>query len=209
MNPHDVAQLRIGVVIPTIGRDHKLDRLMESLANQEHQPHGVVVVTQGDTAAIERVLDGWRSRLCITHLECPRGASRARNVGVSALVDCEGLVFVDDDVWLESAVLGRVAVYLSQGPVAVSGALSHGDGTPYRDRYSSLAQKLDANSVWRNTYETTTCFSRSFWDLAGPLDEQLGLGAETRWQSGEGTDFLLPRPSARWPCLLRSGYPVS
>ncbi len=36
------------------------------------------------------------------------------------------------------------------------------------------------------------CFiTKAAWDRIGVLDESLGVGADTAWQSGEGTDYLL------------------
>lgn len=183
---------RVGVVVPTVGENHHLDRLFGSLVNQEHPPHKVVVVTQGDAADWGEVLGRWAEMLPIDHLTCGRGVSRARNIGTGwVLRECDIAVFLDDDVWLEPHSLRRAAECLRTGPAAVSGSLLDADGTPHRDCYPGRARELDDRSVWRVTYETTTAFTRCFWELAGPLDEQLGLGAATRWLSGEGTDFLL------------------
>lgn len=182
----------VGVVIPTIGETHRLGRLFESLTQQDEPPLKVVVVVQDNMGAVARAIAPWTDSLDVTQLTCPRGAARARNVGVAALpADCTAVTFLDDDVWLDHRALGRMAGWLRYPRVAVSGALAHADGTPYRKGYSTHPELLDAASVWRNTYETTTAFNRDFWELAGPLDERLGLGSGTRWQSGEGTDFLL------------------
>jgi hypothetical protein len=60
-----------------------------------------------------------------------------------------------------------------------------------RLRFPDGERTLDRNSIWRAAIEPATFVHREALNLVGPFREDLGVGAWSPWQSGEGTDVLL------------------
>lgn len=181
---------RFGVVVSTVGRPVGVDKLLRSLSIQDLEPSEVVVVDQSREDEVVAVVDAWRDRLPVRRVTSGPGLSVGRNVGFRMLGEVDYVTFPDDDCWYEPDVLARAAVALSENPGnGVTGTLESGLG--HRLRFGSQKVVLDRVSVWTNAIEATMFLRKADLDALGGFDEQLGIGAQSPWQSGEGTDLLL------------------
>lgn len=113
----------VSVIIPTRNRPQRLKALLRSLESQVIDPDiqwEAIIVDDGSTiesrAASERYLDGWTaSPLHFIALEKRGGVSRARNTGVERSGG-QILVFLDDDLVVESDVLQKIVQVHSDHP---------------------------------------------------------------------------------------------
>lgn len=177
-------------MVPTLGDRGTLPRLLTSIQAQTLPPVEVVIVNQGRPELVEAARR--QSSLNVSVVNSARGVSRARNVGLCALsAEWDVAAFADDDVWYEPAALERAADALWAPVDALSGTLFWvGSG---RSRLSFPAQPtlINERNVWTASIESTLFLTRRFIEDVGELSETLGLGADSPWQSGEGTDLLL------------------
>ncbi len=104
--------LTFSVVVPTYERPAQLARLLRALAAQTFDPgrFEIIVVDDGSTSSVHRLLDPWREHLQLRLLRRPNGGpGAARNTGAR---EARGrlLAFTDDDCrprpdWLEALAL--------------------------------------------------------------------------------------------------------
>ncbi|MFT3874822.1 MAG: glycosyltransferase [Propioniciclava sp.] len=193
----------IAVVIPTLGSRPTVRHTLESLSRQTLQPVEIVVVNQGDPDLVQQIV-GEFPGLNITLTTSARGLSRARNHGIRSLAsDWDYLATPDDDIIFNDDALERLtgAAESRNGRAgAVSGYLRDFESGQPRLNFPSRRQRLTRGTVWTSSIEATMLYSREAIDRAGTFDETLGLGAGTRWGSGEGTDLLLR--------IMDAGYEV-
>jgi glycosyltransferase involved in cell wall biosynthesis len=182
--------VRVGVVISTVGRAGILDMLFESLANQTHRPHQVVLVDQGENGDVSAAVNRWADRLPLRRITSARGVSLGRNTGWRALKGCDVVSFPDDDITLAPDTLEAVVrEFSSPDVVALSGSLAGNNST--RVAFHGGRCELGRRDVWTKTIESTTFYRMSVLEATGGFDTELGVGCATQWQSGEGTDLLL------------------
>ena len=182
---------KVAVVVPTLSAPQSLERLLSSLASQTLPPVEVIVVVQRNRRAAEeailKCLPGARV------VSSPEGLSRARNVGIKALAsDWDIVALPDDDIVYEDDTLETAAAHIISGAEGLCGRVRSGDpNTKERMAFQDHAVRLNQHNVWKTTIEAGYVLSRKFFDVVGYYDERLGLGADTPWGSGEGTDLLL------------------
>ncbi|AVP70177.1 glycosyltransferase family 2 protein [Prescottella equi] len=126
MSDHYEASARVSVVIPTIGRDH-LRRAVESAAVQDVETEILVVLDRpAKAAAVRLLLDGLDYRLVQT--SGSRGASAARNIGLSEASGTH-VAYLDDDDWWERgklrSQLDAVGGAATDGHVCVTASRFH------------------------------------------------------------------------------------
>jgi len=98
----------ISVVIPTFGRPAALQETLESIARTNPLPAQLLIVDGDPTSSGSRVVDDLAILgIDVQVLRAEPGVSHQRNVGVEA-AQGEVIVFLDDDVLLESGFFGTV-----------------------------------------------------------------------------------------------------
>jgi len=197
-----IAQARVAVIVSTIGRPDLLDRLMASISEQTLLPSEVIVVDQSSDRRTRAVVDKWRARIPVRRLSSIRGVSLGLNVGIAALGDYDFLNIACDDTRYAPDALTRAAETFSvdDSVGVVSGRLLGVPGRPAQLRsFGHRSMLLDHRSVWTNAIEATCFYRADFIRDVGAFDEELGPGAASPWQSGEGTDMLLRGLKAGWP----------
>jgi glycosyltransferase involved in cell wall biosynthesis len=199
-----ISQVRVAVVITTIGRPELLSHLLTSLAAQTLPPCQVIVVDQSRDDGTRTVVDVWADRLPVRRLTSNRGASVGRNVGLGALADYDFVAFPDDDSRYKPDTLANAAEALVRGSSigAVSGRLLDLTGRPVQLTFGGRRMLLDSRTVWTSAIEETCFFRAEFIKTVGTFDEELGIGAASPWQSGEGTDLLLRGLKAGWKLVF-------
>lgn len=196
--------LRVGLALSTIGRA-TLPALLDSVATAHHLPVAVAVADhtrQGDL----RVPGDYPFPVTIVH--STGGASRGRNDAAVALGrDIDVLGFPNDDNTYTSTTLSEVvrAFAAEPAPDAVAGTLLEDAGPRFvLPRAGTL---LDRRTVWR-AIEPAVFLRRVAFERAGGFRDDLGSGAASPWQSGDGTDLLLKVLGAGGHVLSAPGVEV-
>ncbi len=185
------ASPRLSLIVATHGRTHELRRLLTSVVEGDYDEIEVIVVDQNPHGFLDPVLDEFAGALQLIHLHSPRGASRARNVGLrSARGEVVG--FPDDDSFFPPGTLRalNLAFELDPNRDGVIGAFvdPHGaPGLPWPDPPGWVSPAV----VWRRTV-TFACFlRRETLAAVEGFAEQMGPGADSTCQSGEDGDLML------------------
>ena len=177
---------RVGLAVSTTGRPTLVD-LIESAARSTVPPN-VVAVADHTPLGDLRVHP---TTLAVVVVASTGGASRGRNDALNALRGrCEVVGFPNDDCTYPPDTLERVAEAFAvpTPPVAVACTLLEPTGP--RFRLPPRGAQLDRRTVWR-AIEPATFFRVDAFREAGGFRDDLGAGADTPWQSGDGTDLLL------------------
>jgi GT2 family glycosyltransferase len=178
------------LVVATVDRIDELGRLLDSLESQTHRGFRVLVVDQNEDERLGPILKRHDS-LVITRLRSARGLSRARNIGL-AEVAAELVAFPDDDCVFAPDLLEQIARRFEQQTHldGVTGRAADADG----ESSSSWARDrafLSRANLWNRAISFTIFLRTELVRRVGAFDEQLGLGSEQPWSSGEETDFLV------------------
>lgn len=185
----------VSVVIPSLRPSEGILRLVGSLELQRFEYLQIVVVDQSPGLESQKLLERYDGplRSKIEVVASPPGLAKARNAGLRALRDGWDVVLLpDDDVWLDGDVSDSVTQAVREGAAAGSGRLlpEEVDGE-HRIDFPDRQIDLTPRNVWRSSIEACYFLTPEFLRGVGSYDESLGLGADTPWQSGEGTDLLL------------------
>jgi glycosyltransferase involved in cell wall biosynthesis len=182
----------ISLVVGTLNRTVELDRLLTSLREQTHKDFEVVIVDQNSDDRVLEVLEQYPG-LQIKHLRCGRGLSRARNVGLAVATGSICAV-PDDDCWYPPDLLHSVNSWLSANPnfdiLLTSVRNEHGDLQGPLKR-SSVGCVCDKYNIWHNGISYSAFWRRTVVDDVQAFDERIGVGADTKFQSGEELDYFL------------------
>jgi glycosyltransferase involved in cell wall biosynthesis len=184
--------MQLSLVLATVDRIDEVARLLASLSDQVYRDFEIIVVDQNGDDRLVPVLETHRQRCRIVHLRCARGASRARNVGLSR-ASGEIVAFPDDDCWYPPDLLGQVVARLAStnNVDGLSGCCEDGRGNRTITRWSRRPQRVTKLSVWRTTTAITVFLRRSVMCSAVRFDETLGPGANTPWGAGEDIEFVI------------------
>jgi GT2 family glycosyltransferase len=178
------------LVVATVGRTAELSSLLDSLATQTHHLARVVVVDQNDDDRLAPVL-GAHPSLAIERLASSPGLSRARNRALPHLA-AELVAFPDDDCVYPPDLLERVAARFDEdaGLGILCGRLADTTGRSI-GRWPARRGRIGLDDVWHAATSATIFARRDVVALVGTFDEQLGLGPESRFASGEEIDYLV------------------
>lgn len=184
--------MKFSLVLATLGRVDELRRCFESLAAQTHRDFEVVIIDQNPDDRLVPLVQAFAGSLELRHLRSAKGLSRARNVGLRAITG-DVVAFPDDDCWYPTDVLARVAALLEANPGwgGVCGRSIDAQGRDSSGRWDTAAGAIERTNVWRRAISYTVFLRRPLVDRLGGFEEDLGVGADSPWQSGEETDFVL------------------
>ena len=178
------------LIVATVDRVEEVDRLLSSLERQTHRDFRVLLADQNGDDRLAEVLAGHGS-LDIQPVRAPRGLSRARNVALG-LVQADVVAFPDDDCIFPDDLLARVADRFDDEAAldGLTGRAADSDGrsSPSWPRDATV---LTRENLWNRAISFTIFLSAPLVKAVGPFDEQLGLGTETPWSSGEEIDYLI------------------
>jgi GT2 family glycosyltransferase len=182
----------IDIIVATVGRTDELRRLVESIGAQTYRPVRLIVVDQNEDERVAQILERLPEELPTLRLRSARGLSRARNVGLKA-VEGEFVAFADDDCWYGPDLLERVTTFLQEHPDygGITTRLSDETGAPSTGHWHRSPGPLNRSNVFFRATSCTMFLRRAVIEEVGAFDEDLGIGAETDFLSGEETDYLL------------------
>lgn len=112
---------RVGIVVPAYNSSAFLGRAIQSIVHQTWTDWRLVIVDDGSSDATLSVALSFASPRVTVLTQQNRGAGAARNLGASALVDCDLLAFLDaDDSWHPTYLETQVAALRRHPEAAAS-----------------------------------------------------------------------------------------
>ena len=100
----------VSVIIPTYNRAKFLIRSIDSVLNQTHQAH-CIVVNDGSTDETQTILTSYKSKIDVIRLDQNKGVSYARNIGISH-ANSNWMSFLDsDDQWHSNKLKNQLDFY--------------------------------------------------------------------------------------------------
>ncbi|WP_290869917.1 glycosyltransferase family 2 protein [Aquabacterium sp.] len=189
--PQAPCPFKFSLILATLGRTDEVRRFLTSLENQDYQCYELIVVDQNPDRRIhELLLDFPTLQDKVIHVNSEKGLSKARNVGL-ALASGQVVAFPDDDCWYPSNLLDTVAGLFERDSslAGVTGRTTDGDGREER-AWANRSLTLTKWNVWRSAISFTIFLNAKVFRGGILFDESLGVGANSKWQSGEETDIL-------------------
>jgi len=99
---------KFSLVVATLGRDAELNRLFESLINQDYKDFEIVIVDQNKDDRVKVIAEKFKNDLNIRHIQVDfTGVSKSRDYGLKK-AEGEIIAYPDDDCFYEKDVLSRV-----------------------------------------------------------------------------------------------------
>lgn len=182
--------LQFSVIVATLERTSELKRLLSSLREQV-EPVQVIIVDQNSDDRLVPIISGFKDEIQFDHVRLSPGLARARNAGLRLAVG-EIVSFPDDDAWYPPGLLSQIGKRLRLLPEfdGICARCTDENGIDAGLRWLKQPAVIDRLNIWRTSTESTMFLRRNaISDLR--FNEELGLGANTPWGAGEGTDFLL------------------
>lgn len=181
----------VSLIVATRNRVAEVDRLLTSLDAQTYKCFEVLVVDQNPDERLTSILrqhEGLRVR----HLRCEPGLSRARNVGLRA---AQGSIIAipDDDCWYPEHLLASVVEWFESHPEfgALFATMRSADGEPIGTKRPPEPCLCTKKNALVCVTSINGFLRRTVTEAIGFFDENLGLGAASKYTSGEDTDYFL------------------
>lgn len=188
----------VSVIITTRNRMQELDKFLVHLDRQSFRDFDLLLVDQNDGPGVAELLARHRFRQQYLRSE-KRGAARGRNVALQ-LAQGDILAIPDDDCWYQPDLLQAVVRWFGEHPgidmLCVQECNPDGEPMVPRDSPSpgfcteQPVGLFPERSVWM-VQSSMLFMRRSVRDNVGLMDESIGVGADTKYQSGEETDYFL------------------
>lgn len=182
--------MKFSLILATINRVQEVDRLLNSLQRQSYKGFELIIVDQNLDDRIEILVDKYKSELNIKHIRTPKGLSKSRNIGLSyATGDVVG--FPDDDCWYPESLLGDLKdKFIFEGVDGLSIRYTNEFGEVDR-KWPSRKTKITKINSLKNAISIGIFTNKDLALRVGGFNEDFGVGAGTRFGSGEETDFIL------------------
>jgi glycosyltransferase involved in cell wall biosynthesis len=178
------------LILATYGNRHFISRFLDSLIARQGASFEVIVVDQNDRPHFDLVRQ-YADRMDVRLIQASPGLSAARNVGIR---EARGRViaFPDDDCWYPEGLLAAVRDRLADRRVdGLTCRCTDEHGRVSAGSADREAGSVTKQNVWRRGVSATLFVRSDVVKAVGNFDEALGLGAKTKFQSGEETDYLL------------------
>lgn len=182
----------ISLIVATINRVAELDRLLCSLETQDYRDFEVLVVDQNSDQRLSPLLDR-HARLAVRHLHSERGLSQARNAGLR-VARGEIIAVPDDDCWYPADLLSSVAAWFEShcGFGLLCTALRTEENTASGPKTPNSARRCTKSDVSTCLASSAALFMRrGVVTAVGGFNENLGIGARSKYQAGEERDYVL------------------
>jgi len=181
----------ISLILASVGRTDELPRFFASVEAAGGGECECIVVDQNPDDRLLPVLAAWKDRISITHLRSTPGLSHARNVGLAAATG-DVLAFPDDDCTYSPHLLDEVKSFFADNPeyALLSVGVRDETGTPSGNRWILERCDLATANLFRTSVGMALFIRRDRMRGLFEFDESLGVGAGTRFASGEDTDYV-------------------
>lgn len=181
----------ISLIVATLGRIDEVERLLASLEQQTYGEFEVLVVDQNADDRLVPILN-YHPKLVIRHLHSPRGLSRARNAALP-LAKGDFICFPDDDCWYPRETLATVTAWFDAHTEfgALFACLRDADNKPVGPKWPKQACVCTKENVWDIGVSASAFLRQDIDRVVGPFNENIGIGCESMYQSGEESDYFL------------------
>jgi len=185
------------LIVCTVDRFDQLERLFQSLKTQIQPNFEVILVDQNTDGRLVHLVETFLQFYPIRHIRSPKGLSRARNNGIAAAIGTY-VGFPDDDCWYEPDTLAAAERLFVQSPEIdiVTGRTLDATGTPSVSPTGDQPLAITRQNYLDCGNSNGIFVRRSALATIGGFDEDLGVGSESPFQSGEEADLLLRALSA-------------
>ena len=176
--------MKVSLILATKGRVEEFAKCVHSLSRQTGAEVELIVVDQNRDDRLQPILAALP--FPVLHLRSEPGLSRARNAGLTAATG-DIVAFPDDDCWYPDDLLSRVADFFAKNPAAdgLTGRSEDGEGKASGGSFSMQPSPVTVRDVWKMGISYTIFLRAAVCAAVGPFDEELGVGAGTRFGSGK------------------------
>lgn len=205
----------VSLIVATRNRKAELENFLRHLEQQTYRDFELVVVDQSDEPGIEELLKRHSFRQEYFH-STQRGLARSRNIALPA-AQGDILTFPDDDCWYAPDLLESVVNWFAKHPdIGMLSVLEcNPQGRPMvpkRPPPPGLCTDqpiglFPERSVWM-VQSSMLFMRRTVRDRVGSMDESIGVGASTKYQSGEETDYFLRAMQAGFTLWFEPAWKV-
>ena len=181
----------LSLVTATVNRVAELERLLTSLDAQTCNDFEVIIIDQNQDDRLISVLSR-HPALQIRHLRSEKGAAKARNVGLR-IARGDIIAFPDDDCWYPPTLVADVAAWFRENPEydGLFTTMRDASNQLVGPRWPVVPLSIDRANLWQIGFFVTAFLSRKLTDSVGFFKQDIGVGAPTRYQSGEESDYYL------------------
>lgn len=184
--------MRFSLIVATKGRYDEVLELVESLINQSFKDFEVILVDQNETDKLINKLKSLNHQLAITYVKAKPGLSKARNIGLTKSIG-DIIAFPDDDCLYPVDTLEKVNFIFEEktnldGITGVSVDKNMKLNNGFESKDISLLNKYN---VWKKGISYTIFLKKKCFENNLYFNENLGVGSNTIFGSGEETDLLL------------------
>ena len=181
--------LKISFLVPTLGeRETELNRLFNSLVEQENKAFEVIVVAQDNYEKTRTIFKKYNKQIEILFIESyERGLSKARNKGLKV---CRGNIVVlsDDDCWYPPNAVETIIKEFQKDSINVLLTQIYDlKRSELYKNYSEAEKVINSELFLLSRSSIEIAFENNFTNLI--FDEMFGLGAQ--FVCGEEVDFLI------------------
>ena len=179
------------LIMPTYGRSQDLHQFLACLFSGSFQDYELLIMDQNSDDRVQVVVDSFPRNEKVRVLRTPRGASLARNRGMSLAVG-EILAFPDDDCWYPVDLLQNVATWMKTHPeydVFSVGSVDE-NGLPSGNRWLRARCRITPLNSFRTTFCSSLFIRNISLVKSASFDESAGPGTAFGF-GGEETDFVL------------------
>jgi GT2 family glycosyltransferase len=180
----------ISLIIATVERVTELDRLLTSLDAQSYKHFEVLLVDQNADDRLVPIIR--KHALRVRHLRSEPGLSRARNMGLRvAQGDIIGIP--DDDCWYPEQLLATVSSWFDSHPEfgVLLGVTRNPKNNPMVSRWAPGPGPCTKKDLWSCAVSIGIFWRRAVSDAVGFFNENIGVGAPSKLQSSEESDYCL------------------
>jgi glycosyltransferase involved in cell wall biosynthesis len=184
--------MRVSLIMATISRTIEVEKFLHFLAKQTYRDFELIVVDQNEDNRLDPVLQTYEDEFPIIHLRSDKGLSKSRNKGLSYSTG-DLVSFPDDDCWYEPNLLKKVVGLFHERPELdiVTGRSVDDFGKDTTAKFDKSEGYVDRNNVWRRAVSYTIFHKTEVANQIGCFDEEIGMGANSIYLSGEETDYIL------------------
>ena len=181
----------ISLVVATMNRVAELERLLASLDTQTYKDFEVIVVDQNPDERLVPVLRR-HERLAIQHLGSRPGLSRARNIGLRAAKG-DIIAIPDDDCWYPEQLLATINAWFDSHPRidALLGITRNAENKPMLPKWAPGPGPCTKKNILSCVVSNSAFWRRTVSDAVGFFNENIGVGAPTKYQSSEESDYFI------------------
>tara|TARA_B100000214_G_scaffold325149_1_gene262502 strand:- start:378 stop:1265 length:888 start_codon:yes stop_codon:yes gene_type:complete len=190
----------ISAVIATLGdRSLELEKAIQSLINQTSPPLEIVIVDQNKEYILNDIVKKFQSMISIKHIRTiddfnvqTLGLSWARNIGLN-YVNGDYVIFPDDDCWYPENFLVDLLDTMSDKKVDFVSGRAADEKTlkSINASFFKKSQYINRYNAWFTSIEWVVLFKKEMLVSMDGYNEELGVGAPTKWNAAEGQDLII------------------